>query len=103
MTTEENAATNVVAKDSGGSAPAPSGANPIRFVVWAAVAIAFTCFVLQYSLRHNRLAYFPTQDDVAYICDGLDRLNVFYAQGTAGSYYYYRVLPPRSPVGTYMA
>src|SRR5580658_1139473 len=85
------------------SAPAPSSAAPLRYVLWAAVAVAFTCFLLQYSLRYNRLAHYPTQDDITYISDGLDRLNVFYAQGMPGSFYFYKIVPPRAPVGTYMA
>jgi hypothetical protein len=78
--------------------------NPMRFAVWAVVSIAFTLVIIQYSLRHGKLLYFPTQDDITYIGDGLDRLNVFYNSGVSGSFYYYRVVPPhRSAVGTYMA
>lgn len=79
------------------------GRDPIRYMVWTLVAIAFTCLVLQYSMRYHRLAYPLTQDDITYVEDGLDRLNVFYSQGTQGSAYFFRISPPRAPVESYMA
>jgi Dolichyl-phosphate-mannose-protein mannosyltransferase len=103
MLVEEKFASPTATPKQPDSAPPSSSAAPLRYVLWAAVAVAFTCFVLQYSLRYNRLAHYPTQDDITYISDGLDRLNIFYEQGVPGSFYFYKTVPPRAPVGTYMA
>ena len=53
----------------------------LRAFLWAALSALFTLAVVQYSLRHGRLIRLPTYDDVAYMCDGLERLEILYHDG----------------------
>lgn len=82
----------------------PRSSRGTVIIVLAAVSILFTLCVLQFSFRHNRLAFHLIQDDITYISDGLDRLAILYGSGITGLVHSHISYPPyRSPVGTYMA
>ena len=74
-----------------------------RLLLWAAIAIAFTSWSIQYSYRHGRLIAVPGYDDVSYFCDGLDRIDELYVQGWNGLIHSYVKDPPHSPFSTSLA
>jgi hypothetical protein len=67
------------------------------------VTLAYTVLAVQWSLRDGRLAMDPIWDDVSYLVDGLDRLNIFDQQGLTGLLYSLWVSPPHSPWSTALA
>jgi hypothetical protein len=67
------------------------------------VAFVYTLLVLQWSLRVGRLAGDPVADDVGYLVDGADRLNVLDQHGVGAFLHSLRVNPPHSPWSTGLA
>ncbi len=75
-----------------------------------AVAIAFGALVLfhcvavlGFSARHGRLAMVPIYDDVAYLTDGIKRLNAFDRQGFAGLASSFLQEAPHAPYSSLLA
>jgi hypothetical protein len=63
----------------------------------------FTAFALQWSFHNGRLTRDPGFDDVLYFVDGLERAQVFYAQGFEGLLRDLSKNPPHSPWSTGLA
>ena len=53
-------------------------------VAFSALVLFHCVAVLGFSARHGRLAMVPVYDDVAYLIDGIKRLNAFDREGFAG-------------------
>jgi hypothetical protein len=71
------------------------------FLVFACAA--YTAHVVQWSARWGRLAMDPVYDDVGYLTDGLDRLDVFQRSGIRGLSESLVHAPPHSPYSTLAA
>src|SRR6516162_8272129 len=76
----------------------------VRWILILLLVSAFyTANVIQWSLRYSRLAGDPVADDVGYLIDGFERLNVL---DTAGFHAFCNSLiqaPPHSPWSTALA
>jgi 4-amino-4-deoxy-L-arabinose transferase-like glycosyltransferase len=73
------------------------------FVIFVIVSAAYAANVIQWSLRFGRLGMDPVFDDVGYLIDGLQRLNVL---DSAGFHAFCRTFvqsPPHSPWSTLLA
>jgi hypothetical protein len=71
------------------------------FVVFACAV--YTAHVVQWSARWGRLAMDPVYDDVGYLTDGLERLDVFQRSGIRGLCESLVHAPPHSPYSTLAA
>jgi hypothetical protein len=68
------------------------------------VLVALHCAaVLGFSARHGRLAMVPIYDDVAYLIDGIKRLNAFDRQGFAGLASSFLQDAPHAPYSSLLA
>jgi hypothetical protein len=72
-------------------------------VIFAIVSAAYTANVVQWSLRFGRLAMDPVYDDVGYLIDGLQRLNVLDSAGVHAFCQTFVQSPPHSPWSTLLA
>jgi hypothetical protein len=72
-------------------------------VIFAIVSAAYTANVIQWSLRFGRLAMDPVFDDVGYLIDGLQRLNVLDTTGFHACCRTFVQSPPHSPWSTLLA
>jgi hypothetical protein len=79
-----------------------SGAGA-RFALWLALSAAFTALVVQYSLRYGYLITTPGYDDVVYLIDAMDRLEVFHKGGVAALLKDLFDHPPHSPFSSLLA
>ena len=86
----------MTAKDSKNSTPS----NLLLILIAAGL---FTAFALQWSFHNGRLTRDPGFDDVGYFVDGLERSQVFYAQGFMGLIRDLSNNPPHSPWSTGLA
>src|SRR5438067_516910 len=72
-------------------------------VGWYVVAAAlFTAILINYSLRHGRLAVGPTDDDAVYFVDALQRLDILH-RGFKPFLHNLIQFPPHSPFATALA
>jgi sulfur transfer complex TusBCD TusB component (DsrH family) len=72
-------------------------------VIFAIISAAYTANVVQWSLRFGRLAMDPVFDDVGYLIDGLQRLNVLDSVGVHAFCQTFVQSPPHSPWSTLLA
>jgi hypothetical protein len=72
-------------------------------VIFAIISAAYTANVVQWSLRSGRLAMDPVFDDVGYLIDGLQRLNVLDSVGVHAFCGTFIQSPPHSPWSTLLA
>jgi hypothetical protein len=49
-----------------------------RLVVYVLITTVFTMILVNYSMRHGRLAIGPTDDDCVYLVDALQRLDILH-------------------------
>jgi hypothetical protein len=85
------------------SGQATALALSLRVAIWAVLAALFTLGVVNYSLRHGRLILHPIYDDIFYLSDGLQRLEVLYHDGIAGLVREHFLRWPHSPFASYLA
>jgi hypothetical protein len=71
------------------------------FLIFASAV--YTAHVVQWSARWGRLAMDPVYDDVGYLTDGLERLDVFQRSGIRGLCDSLVQVPPHSPYSTLVA
>jgi hypothetical protein len=89
--------------------PAPTTARPTfdqrgaRLTLWAVVSAIFTLLILQYSFVHDRLLLPAGYDDVIYLLDGLNRLEIWYGGGLWALALNWLHHPPHSPFSTVVA
>jgi hypothetical protein len=79
------------------------GDRVFRTIGLALVSAFFTLAIVHYSMRHGRLIFHPTYDDVFYFADGLERLNLLYRTGLQGVLGAQVAEPPHSAFSTYLA
>jgi hypothetical protein len=72
-------------------------------VAFGALVLFHCLAVLGFSARHGRLAMVPIYDDVAYLIDGLKRLNTFDRQGFAGLASSFLQDAPHAPYSSLLA
>ncbi|MFL6110325.1 MAG: hypothetical protein ACJ786_03095, partial [Catenulispora sp.] len=75
----------------------------IRLLLLGVLAAAFTLLVVHYSINRGKLLVPPTFDDIAYLKDGLFRLDALYKGAVPGLYGQYLKQPPHSPLATVLA
>ena len=73
------------------------------FLLLILVSALYTAHVVQWSVRWGRLAMDPVYDDVGYLTDGVDRLDVFQRSGIRGLCDSLVKVPPHSPYSTLVA
>jgi hypothetical protein len=74
-----------------------------RVALWAIVSIIFTLLIVQYSFVHGRLLMPAGYDDVIYLLDGLNRLEIWYGGGLWALALNWLHHPPHSPFSALLA
>jgi hypothetical protein len=74
-----------------------------RMALWAVVSVIFTSVILQYSLVHDRLLLPASHDEVTYVLDGLNRLQIWYGQGLGALLLNFLAHPPHAPFSALIA
>jgi hypothetical protein len=87
----------------GAAVASSSSSSRSHVLAWLALAAIFTGVVINYSLHRGKLALPARYDDVAYLRDGLAKLNLFYAGGPKGLARGIYLNPPHSPWATVAA
>jgi hypothetical protein len=76
-------------------------------ICWTLVLLVvsglFTANVIQWSFRHGRLAMDPVADDVTYLIDGFQRINILNTAGFRAFCNSFVQSPPHSPWSTLLA
>ena len=75
----------------------------LHVLAWLVLAAVFTAVALNYSLHRGKLRLPARYDDVAYLRDGLAKLNLFYGGGPKGLARGVYLKPPHSPWATMVA
>jgi hypothetical protein len=85
--------------------PSLSWRIPSRETVFVLLFISsiYTALVVQWSLREGRLAMDPVEDDVAYLIEGVQRLQILDTEGLGGFWNSILKIPPHSPWSTALA
>jgi hypothetical protein len=74
-----------------------------RLALLAGIAVLFTAWMIQCSVRRCRLAVPATNDDVSYFNDAVDRMDRFDQGGMLGLLKSFRRNPPHAPFSTVLA
>jgi Dolichyl-phosphate-mannose-protein mannosyltransferase len=96
-----------IATHSESPGPAPRAAllerRGARMALWGVISVLFTLLILQYSFVRGRLLLPASYDDVTYLLDGLNRLEIWYAGGLWALVLSWLHHPPHSPFSTVLA
>ena len=75
----------------------------VRVCIWLLLATIVTLLQIQFQYAHGKLAIIPYFDDVAYMHDGLVRINKLYTGGWIGLAADYWNNPPHAPFSMFAA